>query len=54
MKNKKVSVSISLDQDILQLAKEYAEKDYRTLSQYINYILKIHFFLNSYKNSNNR
>lgn len=43
MKPLKEKISITIDQDILEKAKDAAEKDDRSLSQYINLILKEHF-----------
>lgn len=48
MKPLKEKISITIDSDILEKAKLEAEKDDRSLSQYINIILKQHF--NSSKN----
>lgn len=42
MKPLKEKVSITLDTDILKELRERAEKDDRSLSQYINLILKRH------------
>ncbi len=42
MKPLKEKVSITIDGDVLALAKEKAEADDRSLSQYINLILKEH------------
>ena len=39
----KEKISITIDQDILEKAKTAAEEDDRSLSQYINLILKEHF-----------
>ncbi len=38
----KEKISITVDQDILEQAKQEAEKDDRSLSQYINLVLKEH------------
>lgn len=40
MKPLKNKVSITLDEDVIQLIKEMAEKDDRSFSQFINMILK--------------
>lgn len=40
MKPLKTKVSITLDSDVLDLIKELAEQDDRSLSQYINLIIK--------------
>ena len=40
MKPLKNKVSITLDEDVIQLIKQLAEKDDRSFSQYINMILK--------------
>ena len=42
MKPTKTKVSITLDNDLLSSAKERAEEDDRSLSQYINIILRQH------------
>lgn len=42
MKPLKEKISITIDGDILEKAKTEAEKDDRSLSQYINLILKEH------------
>ena len=42
MKPLKEKISITIDNDILQKLKELAEYDDRSLSQYINIILKQH------------
>ena len=42
MKPLKEKISITLDNDVLQKIKSEAEKDDRSLSQYINIILKQH------------
>ena len=42
MKPLKEKISITIDQDILEKAKFEAEKDDRSLSQYINLVLKDH------------
>ena len=43
MKPLKEKISITIDSDILEKARVEAEKDDRSLSQYINIILKEHF-----------
>jgi len=40
MKSLKESISITLDSDLLEELRKEAEKDDRSLSQYINLILK--------------
>ena len=40
MKPLKNKVSITLDEDVIQLIKQLAEKDDRSFSQFINMILK--------------
>ena len=42
MKPLKEKISITIDSDILELIRTAAEKDDRSLSQYINLILKEH------------
>ncbi|MBO4941036.1 MAG: toxin-antitoxin system protein [Clostridia bacterium] len=42
MKPLKESISITIDSDILAKARQEAEKDDRSLSQYINIVLKQH------------
>ena len=42
MKPLKEKISITIDSDILQIAKVKAEEDDRSLSQYINVVLKEH------------
>ncbi len=42
MKPLKSKVSISLDDDIIRITKELADADDRTLSSYINIVLKKH------------
>ena len=42
MKPLKEKISITIDSDILETIKSEAEKDDRSLSQYINLILKKH------------
>ena len=40
MKPLKKKVSITLDEDVIQLIKQLAEKDDRSFSQFINMVLK--------------
>lgn len=42
MKSLKTKISITLDSDMLDVIKELAEQDDRSLSQYINLIIKEH------------
>ncbi len=49
MKPGKISVSVTLDEDLLQKLRKLADADSRSLSQYINVILREH--LNSVNNS---
>ena len=42
MKTKKVKVSITLDEDVADSIRQLAEVDDRSLSQYINIILRAH------------
>lgn len=42
MKPLKEKISITIDSDLLEKAKYEAEKDDRSLSQYINLVLKQH------------
>ena len=42
MKPLKEKISITIDHDVLEKAKTQAEKDDRSLSQYINLVLKEH------------
>jgi len=42
MKPLKEKISITIDEDVLKKLKEQAEQDDRSLSQYINLILKKH------------
>jgi len=42
MKPLKEKISITIDSDILEKIKKAAEKDDRSLSQYINIVLKEH------------
>ena len=42
MKPLKEKISITIDNDVLEKIKDHAEKDDRSLSQYINIILKQH------------
>jgi len=48
MKPLKEKISITIDSDLLEILRKRAEKDDRSLSQYINIILK-----ESLKNKNN-
>ena len=43
MRPLKEKISITIDSDILKIAKVKAEEDDRSLSQYINVVLKEHF-----------
>ena len=47
MKPLKEKISITIDGDILEIIKQEAEKDDRSLSQYINLVLKQHIKSNS-------
>ena len=49
MKPGKMSVSVTLDEDLLQKLRELADADSRSLSQYINVMLREH--LNSINHS---
>ncbi len=40
MKPLKTKISITIDEDVLAIIKELAEQDERSLSQYINLVLK--------------
>lgn len=42
MKPLKEKISITIDSDLLEIIKEEAEKDERSLSQFINMILRQH------------
>ncbi|MBQ7850580.1 MAG: toxin-antitoxin system protein [Clostridia bacterium] len=42
MKPLKEKISITIDQDVLEKARVEAEKDDRSLSQYINLVLREH------------
>lgn len=42
MKPLKEKISITIDEDVLAKIKEFAEEDDRSLSQYINMVLKKH------------
>jgi len=42
MKPLKAKVSITLDEDVVQRLRELSEEDDRSLSQYINLVLKAH------------
>ena len=50
MKPLKEKISITIDSDVLENVKAEAEKDDRSLSQYINLVLKHHI---KNKNGNN-
>lgn len=50
MKPLKEKISITVDHDILEKIKSEAEKDDRSLSQYINIILKEHIRKSENKN----
>ena len=45
MRPLKEKISITIDSDILEMARTEAEKDDRSLSQYINIVLREHFKL---------
>lgn len=40
MKPKKVSVSLTLDEDLIELLKEYSERADRSVSSYVNLMLR--------------
>lgn len=42
MKPLKISISITLDSDLLEVLRKLAEEDDRSLSQYINIVLRNH------------
>ena len=42
MKPLKEKISITIDNDLLEKIKKFAEKDDRSVSQYINIVLKRH------------
>lgn len=42
MRPMKEKISITIDNDVLEILREEAEKDERSLSQYINLILRQH------------
>ena len=42
MKPLKVKMSITVDEDVAQRVKDLAEQDERSVSQYINLVLKAH------------
>lgn len=42
MKPLKVSISITLDSDLLEVLRKLADEDDRSLSQYINIVLRKH------------
>lgn len=44
MKPLKEKVSITLDSEVLNKVKQFAEEDDRSLSQYINLVLRKHIF----------
>lgn len=50
MKPLKEKISITIDSDILEKTKSEAEKDDRSLSQYINLVLKQHLAAIEQKN----
>lgn len=50
MKPLKEKISITIDSDILEKLREYAENDERSLSQYINLVLKKHLENIAHKN----
>ena len=50
MKPLKEKISITIDSDILEKLREYAENDDRSLSQYINLVLKKHLENIEHKN----
>ena len=50
MKPLKEKISITIDWDILEKIKEKAESDDRSLSQYINIVLKKHILADEDKN----
>ena len=52
MKPLKEKISITVDSDILRKLRERAEKDDRSLSQYINLILKKHLDVKEYLETN--
>ena len=54
MKPMKTSVSITLDHTILEQVKDLAERDDRSLSSYINQVLKAHLEQLSMKNQSQR
>lgn len=47
MKPLKVKLSITLDEDVAETIRRLAEEDDRSVSQYINLILKTHLAENS-------
>ena len=49
MKPLKEKISITVDSDLLEIARELAEQDDRSLSQYINLALREYVKLNSQK-----
>ena len=52
MKPLKEKISITIDSDLLELLRQEAEKDDRSLSQYINVALKEHIRNNSLSKKN--
>lgn len=42
MKSKKTKISITIDDDLLKILRTLADEDDRSLSQYINIILRKH------------
>lgn len=52
MKPLKEKISITVDSDIVEALKKLAEKDDRSLSQYINIILKSHIAKDNAKPKN--
>lgn len=51
MKPLKTKISITIDEDILEIVKHLAENDDRSLSQYINLVLKNHIQKTHKKNT---
>ena len=52
MKPLKEKISITVDSDILEIIRKLAEKDDRSLSQYINIVLKTHITKEENKKDN--
>ncbi len=50
MKPLKEKISITIDSDVLQIIKEKADYDDRSLSQYINLVLKKHIAVSDEEN----